>query len=63
MLKADPITATSVLVDLFRTIWESDTIPSNWAKGLIVKLPNKGNLQICDNWHGITLLSIPGKVF
>lgn len=59
MLKA----ATTVLVDLFRTIWESDTNPSDWAKGLIVKLPKKGNLQICDNWRGITLLSIPSKIF
>ena len=63
MLKADPVTATLVLVDLFKTIWESDTIPSDWAKGLIVKLPKKGNLQNCDNWRGITLLSIPGKIF
>ena len=63
MLKADPDTATSVLVDLFKTIWESDTIPSDWSKGLIVKLPKKGNLQICDNWRGITLLSIPSKIF
>lgn len=38
-------------------------IPSDWAKRHIVKLPKKGNLQICDNWHGITLLSIPSKTF
>lgn len=31
MLKADPATATSVLVDLLKTIWESDTVPSDWA--------------------------------
>lgn len=59
----EPVTATSVLVNLFWTIWESDTIPSDWAKGLIVKLPKKGNLQICDNWRGITLLSFPSKIF
>jgi hypothetical protein len=31
-------------------------------KGLIVKLSKKGDLQICDNWRGITLLSVPSKV-
>jgi hypothetical protein len=33
------------------------------TKGLTVKLPKRGNLQICDNWRGITLLSVPSKVF
>ena len=26
-------------------------------------IPKKDNLQVCDNWRGITLLSIPNKVF
>jgi len=34
-----------------------------WRKGIIVKLPKKGNLSDCNNWPGITLLSTPGKVF
>ena len=29
---------------------------------MIVELPKKGNLSNCNNWRGITLLSIPGKV-
>ena len=29
---------------------------------MIVKLPKKGSLSNCNNWRGITLLSIPGKV-
>lgn len=63
MLKADTNTATKVFTDLFNDIWESNTIPEDWQKGLIVKLPKKGNLQNCDNWRGITLLSIPSKIF
>ena len=31
--------------------------------GLIVKLPNKGDLGECDNWRGITLYPIISKVF
>ena len=63
MLKADLGTSTKVLTDLFRDIWETDTLPGDWTKGLIVKIPKKGNLRDCHNWRGITLLSIPSKVF
>ena len=35
--------------------------PADWQKGVIVKLPKKGNLEVCYNWRGITLLSVPGK--
>ena len=64
MLKADLSTATRVLTNLFDTIWDKETIPNDWGKGLIIKIPKKkGNLQVCDNWRGITLLSIPSKVF
>ena len=31
--------------------------------GVIIKLPKKGDLMMCSNNHGITLLSIAGKVF
>ncbi len=63
MLKADILTSARVLTDLFQDIWNSDTIPEDWSKGLIVKVPKKGNIKSCDNWRGITLLSIPSKVF
>ena len=33
------------------------------VEAVIVPLPKKGNLEICDNWRGISLLSVPGKVF
>ena len=32
------------------------------SKGVIVKIPKKGSLKNCDNWRGITLLSIPSKI-
>ena len=40
-----------------------ETIPEDWCKGVITKLPKKGDLSNCDNWRGITLLSIASKVF
>ena len=63
MLKADINTATKLFTDLFHSIWDSETIPDDWNKGMIVKLPKKGDLRNCNNWRGITLLSVPGKIF
>ncbi|XP_030638825.1 uncharacterized protein LOC115819438 [Chanos chanos] len=63
MLKADLDTSVKVLTDLFRNIWDRNVIPEDWAKSLIAKIPKKGNLQNCKNCQGITLLSIPSKVF
>ena len=39
-----------------------EVIPEAWKKGLIIKLPKKGNLKDCKNSRGITLLSIVGKI-
>ena len=58
LLKTDVITAGNVFTDLFSDIWTTNEIPRYWNMGLIVKIPKKGDLQNCDNWRGITLLSM-----
>ena len=63
MLQADIDTSSQVFTALFKSIWENEVIPRDWDKGLIVKLPKKGDRKDCDNWRGITILSIPSKVF
>ncbi len=62
LLKADINFATEIIHNLFKNIWAKETIPKNWKKGLIIKLPKKGNLKECKNWRGITLLPIVGKI-
>jgi hypothetical protein len=37
-------------------------MPEDWRKGILIKIPKKGNLSECNNWRGITLLSIPSKI-
>nr|KAG5690573.1 hypothetical protein BaRGS_009235 [Batillaria attramentaria] len=61
-LKADIQTSTDMLHPLLRKIWENESVPQDWKKGHLVKLPKKGDLTSCSNWRGIMLLSIPGKV-
>ena len=43
-------------------VWEKEGIPDDWKRGLLMKLAKKGDLSLCGNWRGITLLSIPSKV-
>ena len=63
LLKADMNTTEKWLVKLFRTFWEQEKVPKTWKQGLIVKIPKKGDLTECGNWRGITLTSVPSKVF
>ena len=63
MLKAEENVTPKFLYKIFQDIWETEDIPQSWKKGLIVKLPQKGDLRDCNNWGGITLLSTTSKVF
>ena len=63
MLKTDINFADRFFADRFRDKWTNDVIPNDWNNGLIVKLSKKVDLQHCDNWRGITLLSVPCKIF
>jgi len=40
--KADIRFTTDWLYDLFHKIWNAETIPEDWCRKLIVKLPKKG---------------------
>ena len=62
LFKADMTTTVEVLHDLFCAIWVSVSTPADWKKGLTVRLPEKGNLIMCGNWRGITLMSVAAKV-
>jgi hypothetical protein len=62
LFKEDPALAAEILQPLFTSIWEGKIIPDDWAKGIIIKLVKKGTLSDCNNWRGITLLSISSKI-
>jgi len=56
--------AIRLLVELFAQVWESEIIPDDWRQGIIVPIYKaKGSRSDCKNYRGITLLSVPGKVF
>ena len=51
------------LVHLARIVWEEEKVSEDWVKQLTVPLHKKGSVKVCDNYRGIALLSVPGKVF
>jgi len=61
-LKANTELTSSLLFPLFQKIWEEEMYPSEWKEGVIVKIPKKGNLSNCNNWRGLTLLSVFSKI-
>ena len=48
------------LLDLIHTVWDERQVPREWADAILV--PKKGNLSSCDNWQGIALLDVVGKL-
>ena len=45
------------------SVWQSGDVVSDWRDAVIVPIPKKGNLRLCDNWRGISLLDVAGKLF
>ena len=43
-------------------VWESEEVPKEWRDGIFIPLHKKGDKSICDNYRGISLLSVAGKV-
>ena len=62
MFKADPKCSTNTLMRIFKSIWRCKKVPTDWKKGIIVKIPKKCTRTDCSNWRDITLLSVPGKI-
>ena len=44
------------------TIWQKGEWPTPWTKSFVLTLPKKGNMQQCQNYRTINLISHPSKV-
>ena len=52
------------LTTLFNLIMEEKRVPEEWKKAIIVPIfKNKGSKLECGNYRGISLISVPSKVF
>ncbi|KAK3556392.1 hypothetical protein QTP70_007987 [Hemibagrus guttatus] len=62
-LKSLDVVGLSWLTHLCNIAWRSGTVPLDWATRVVVPLFKKGDRRVCSNYRGITLLSLPGKVY
>ena len=51
------------LLLLMEDVWKRGKVVKDWQDAEIVPIPKKGDLRKCDNWRGISLLDVVGKVF
>ena len=49
-------------LDLVNDICERGCTPCAWSNSNLVPILKKGDLSNCDNWRGISLLDVVGKV-
>ena len=42
--------------------WRGAQVPNDWQEVVLVPIPTKSDLTVCDNWRGICLLEAVEKV-
>ena len=52
----------NMMLDLVQTSWKENRVPKDWSDVVLLPIPKKGELHKCDNWRGIALLDVVGKV-
>ena len=63
LLKGGGSIITDLLLELTEEVWRTKVVPQHWKDTELVPLYKKGDRMKCDNYHGISPLSVPGKVF
>jgi len=64
LLKAGGTCCTEWLTNIIHKAWDTGTAHDDWKKGIILPFyKGKGSRTDCRNYRGITLLSVPGKVY
>ena len=53
---------SDALLTLVHKVWSVGVVPQAWRDAELVPIPKRGDLTCCDNWRGIALLDVIGKV-
>ena len=62
LIKNGGTTVIDILTTICNKIWKTGEWPTPWTQSLIITLPKKGNLQQCQNYRTISLISHASKV-
>ena len=55
--------ADKLLLNICQTAYKTKTIPADWNISTIIPIHKSGSTMLCENYRGISLLSVPGKVY
>ena len=50
------------LLELVHSAWKKQRVPQDWANAVVVSIPKKDDQTRCNNWCGVALLNVVGKV-
>ena len=62
LVQAGGETMIDALTEICNRTWRTEEWPTPWTQSLIITLPKKGNLQLCQNYRNISLISHSSKV-
>ena len=62
-LKNNSFLFRKAILKIFNSILITGYFPSSWTLGLIIPIYKKGNIDLAENYRGITLLSCLSKLF
>ena len=62
LLKSGRDTVIDWLTELMQEVWRTRKVPQDWRNATLIPLFKKKNRTQCNNYRGISLLSVPGKV-
>ena len=62
LVQADGEDVITTLTTICNKIWQTGEWKTPWTQSLVITLPKKGNLQQCQNFRTISLISHPSKV-
>ena len=51
-----------ILTSICNKIWKTGELPTTWTQSLVITNPKKSNLQLCQNYRTISLISYPSEV-
>jgi len=53
----------TAIYELIKDVWRQEVMPKEWAMTIICPINKKGDKTNCQNYRGISLLSVTYKVF
>ena len=61
LVQAEGEAMIDILTSICNKIWKIEW-PTTWTQSLVITLPKNGNLQLCQNYRTVSLISHPSKV-